>query len=178
MEGFTMTKRKKNVARPAREARNDGRDKSGRFQPGHSGNPNGRPLKQPEMPKLPDELLAEKFLQKAPVTDADGETRMISAYERTVESLVDSLPTAKLREKIQILEWLEKRSFFHRMIVKASGDAGNPFDEQHDDWLELHTNQKLMKSVTRWPKTAPFKSDKDDEQDPGVFGTPLDAKEN
>ena len=171
-----MTKRKK---KDARQLRNHGRDKLGRFKPGHSGNPNGRPLKEPESPKLPDELLAEAFMLKVQVTGEHGTTRTISAYERLMEDMVDSFATAKLREKMQMIEWLEKRSFFHHMKDFASGDAGNPFEAQHDEWLEQRLEMSLMSSLIRrltaaQGKSAERKSDKDDELDSSELGPPFD----
>lgn len=130
----------------SRRRRLKGRDERGRFIAGFSGNPHGRPPKEPELPKLLDELIAEKLWQKVPITGADGKKRKISAYERIIEDLVDSLATAKPREKMQILEWMEKRSLFHHMRVMASDDATNPFDEEYETW---RSNRKQVQALSR-----------------------------
>jgi hypothetical protein len=169
-----MAKRNKKVARQAREARNDGRDEKGRYTSGHSGNPNGRPPKEPEEPKLLDELIAVNLLRKVPVTGADGKTRKVSAYERIVEDLVESIATAKPKERLQILEGLEKRGLFHKMKIMADDDCPNPFDQEHDTWLEDQLRMAEMQSTSRRARAA-AKKGPDDGRDSDVFGPPLDG---
>lgn len=162
---------------PPRQARETGRDSNGRFKPGYSGNPYGRPPKEPEEPKLLDEILAEKLLEKVTVTGADGKTRKVSRYEAIVEELLASLATAKPRERLQMLEGMDKRGLFHKMKIMADDDCPNPFDDEHDSWLEQGLAAVAMKTMGRRIKTPPQKKDADDEQHPGVFGPPLDGEE-
>lgn len=158
--------------RAPRRARQDGRNANGRFMPGYSGNLSGRPRREPEEPKLLDELIAEKLLEKAQVTGPDGKRRKVSALERIVEGLVDSLVTAKPREKMQILEQLEKRSLFHLMRLMADDDCQNPFDDQHETWLEDRLMAAEWKSIARRYKLGRQKARSDVEHDLGVIGSP------
>lgn len=162
----------KNELRRAMRAARRGRDAKGRWTKGNSGNPNGRPPKEPESPKLLDELIAEKLWEKVQVTDTDGKVRMVSRYEQIVEGLVDSLVTAKPKDAVQILEFLEKRGLFHRMKIMAEPECGNPFEEKHNDWLETQLQLKEMDhALRRFLRTK--KSDA--QQYDVVFGPPLDG---
>lgn len=140
---------RRNPPRPARET---GRDSNGRFKPGFSGNPHGRPPREPEEPKLLDELLAVKLLEKVTVTGADGKTRKVSAHELIVDSLIESLATAKPREKLQILEGMEKRGLFHKMKLVADEHYPNPFDDEHETWLEKRLMVAEAEAMSRRSK--------------------------
>lgn len=156
------------------QARLKGRHTNGRFKAGHSGNPNGRPRKEPEEPKLLDELIAKKLLEKVTVTGADGKRRKVSLYEKIVEDLLVSLATAKPRERLQMLEGMDKRGLFHKMKIMAEDNRPNPFDDEHDSWLEQGLAVAAMKATAWRIKSPPQKKDADGEQYPDVFGPPLD----
>jgi hypothetical protein len=137
-----------------RRRRLKSRDAHGRFIKGHSGNPRGRPRKEPEMPKLLDEVLAEKLLHKQPVSDADGKVRMVSAYDRIIDSLIESLTTAKPREKMQILQWLETREVFNHMREMTEDPWDSLSHHQHRSWQEERRRARILEAMAEayWPK--------------------------
>jgi hypothetical protein len=118
-----------------RQRRRKGRDEKGRFQAGFSGNPNGRPPKQPEVPKLLGEQLADRLWEKAPRLGADGKTRMVSAYDLIIERFIASIPDAKPKEIMSMLEWMQKLSVFDNMRAKATNPSVSSFDAEHQRWL-------------------------------------------
>jgi hypothetical protein len=125
-----------------RQRRGNGRDEKGRFQAGFSGNPNGRPPKQPEVPKLLGEQLADRLWEKIPAVGADGKTRMVSAYDLIVERFIESIPNAKPKEIMAMLAWMQKLSVFDNMRAKITDPSVNSFDAEHEEWLG--TNRMLQ----------------------------------
>ena len=131
--------------------RRKGRDDKGRFQPGFSGNPNGRPPKppkQPQVPKLLGEQLADKLWEKVARVGADGKTRTVSAYELIIESFIESIPNAKPKEIMAMLQWMDRLDVFDNMRAKAEDPWLNLFEEDHDEWLRSkQITQGLIKSI-------------------------------
>jgi hypothetical protein len=132
-----------------RQRRRKGRDRKGRFEAGYSGNPNGRPPKQPEVPKLLGEQLADRLWQKAPRLGADGKTRMVSAYDLIIERFIESIPDAKPKEIMSMLEWMQKLSVFDNMRAKVTDPSVNSFEEQHEEWLQSKKMIKGLNSLLR-----------------------------
>lgn len=140
-----------------RRAKKD-RDELGRFKPGSSGNPKGRPRKPIEAPKLLTTQLAEAMAMKIPVTRAGGKQEMRSAYELAAEALVRSLATAKPKEIIATLEWMERLQVFSVMRENAMPKSSPELTD--DDWimlarikavrLALHSNEEAL------PDEGPF----------------------
>ena len=105
--------------KPTHRGRGKPRDERGRFRPGFSGNPRGRPRKQVELPKFLSEQLADAMAEKIAMPNADGSVAVVSAYEGAARQLVRSMATAKPKELLAILEAMEKLMVFHVMRQKA-----------------------------------------------------------
>jgi hypothetical protein len=125
-----------------RQRRRKGRDEKGRFKAGFSGNPNGRPPKQPEVPKLLGEQLADRLWEKVPSVGADGKTRMVSVYDLIVEKFIESIPNAKPKEIMAMLDWMQRLSVFDNMRAKVTDPSVSSFDADHQEWLG--TNRMLQ----------------------------------
>ena len=125
-----------------RVRRRKGRDEKGRFQAGFSGNPNGRPPKQPEVPKLLGEQLADRLWEKVPTVGANGKTRMVSAYDLIIERFIESIPNAKPKEIMAMLAWMQKLSVFDNMRAKVTNPSVNSFNAEHEEWIG--TNRMLQ----------------------------------
>jgi hypothetical protein len=95
-----------------------GRDGEGRFAPGHSGNPSGRPRKCPAPVKDLSEQLAEALGQEITCEGADGKKRWITCQQLIVENLIAGLQHSKPREQIDLL-----------LKLKAMGALPVPLDE-------------------------------------------------
>ena len=132
-----------------RQRRPKGRDEKGRFQAGFSGNPNGRPPKQPEVPKLLGEQLADRLWEKAPRLGSDGKTRMVSAYDLIIERFIETIPDAKPKEIMSMLEWMQELSVFDNMRAKVTDPLVNSFEEQHEQWLHSEKAMKGLNSLLR-----------------------------
>lgn len=137
----------KQAQRSRRQRRRKGRDEKGRFEAGFSGNPNGRPLKQPEVPKLLGEQLADKLWEKAPRVGADGKTRTVSAYDLIIERFIESIPNAKPKEIMSMLAWMQKLHVFDKMRASATNPAVSSFDEDHQQWLESTNMSRVFSSL-------------------------------
>lgn len=134
-------------ARASRGRRADsGRDDHGRFKPGFTGNPYGRPPKVPEVPKLLGEQLADKLWEKVPRTGADGKMRTISAYELIIERFIEALPTAKPKEIMSMLEWMQKLSVFDSMRAKVTDPSENWFE---DEYRERMKTRSMISALNR-----------------------------
>jgi hypothetical protein len=127
-----------------RRRRRKGRDERGRFQAGFSGNPNGRPKKQPEVPKLLGEQLADKLWEKVARVGADGKTRTMSAYELIVERFIEYIPNAKPSEIMAILKWMEHLDVFSNMRAKVEDPHVNMYEDQHNEWWR---SQIVLKAI-------------------------------
>lgn len=137
-------------SRPKR--RRKGRDAKGRFQPGFSGNPNGRPPTHPEVPKLLNERLVDKLGEKVAKVDADGKARKVSAYdqiiERVVERFIEAIPSSKPKEIMTMLEWMEDRDIFNHMRAKVTDPYEDWFEEKHEEWVaSQRIAQAFKKSI-------------------------------
>ena len=121
--------------RSRRHRRRKGRDEKGRFQAGFSGNPNGRPPKQPDVPKLLGEQLANKLWEKVARVDADGKTRTVSAYDLIIERFIESIPDAKPKEIMAMLVWMENLQVFDNMRARVTEPDVNLIEDQHNEWL-------------------------------------------
>jgi hypothetical protein len=137
------------AARSRSKRRRKGRDEKGRFQAGFSGNPNGRPPKQPEVPKLLGEQLADRLWEKAPRLGADGKTRVVSAYDLIIERFIQSIPDAKPKEIMSMLKWMQELSVFDNMRAKVTDPLLNSFEEQHEEWLHSKKMMKDLNSLLR-----------------------------
>lgn len=123
------------------------RDAKGRFQAGFSGNPNGRPLKQPEVPKLLGEQLADKLWEKAPRVGADGKTRTVSAYDLIIDRFIETIPNAKPKEIMSMLAWMHKLRVFNMMRASATNPEVSSFDDDHQQWLEGEQMSRVFRSL-------------------------------
>lgn len=140
-----MTKRRKQPAE-------GGRDQHGRFKPGASGNPKGRPRKIAEPPKLLTMQLADAMSRKMPVTRADGKQEMLSGYDLAVEALVRSLSTAKPREIMAMLEWMEQLKVFSVMRDSAQQNFEQEITEADLAMLE---RIKAVRLAVKPPEDVP-----------------------
>ncbi|MXP13340.1 hypothetical protein GRI44_01035 [Altererythrobacter confluentis] len=104
---------------PRRPTRAKPRDEAGRFRPGFSGNPKGRPRKVKTIPKHLAEEIADAMAAKTAVTGADGKETMVSAYQAIVQQLVHSAKGAKPKEILAILEAMDKLAVFSVMRQNA-----------------------------------------------------------
>ena len=104
---------------PRRSRREKSRDDEGRFRPGFSGNPKGRPRKVIELPKHLAEEIAYALAEKVAVTGADGTVTRISAYQDIVRQLVHSITAAKPKELLAILREMEALGVFAWMRQNA-----------------------------------------------------------
>lgn len=129
----------------SRRRRRKGRDEKGRWEVGVSGNPNGRPPMPPEVPKLLGEQLADRLWEKVPSVGADGKTRMVSAYDLIVERFIESIPNAKPKEIMAMLEWMQKLSVFDNMRARVTNPSVSSFEEEHQRWLD---SNKLMQGFS------------------------------
>lgn len=132
-----------------RRRRHKGRDEKGRFEAGFSGNPNGRPPKPPEVPKLLGEQLADRLWEKVPSVGAHGKTRMVSAYDLIIERFIESIPNAKPKEIMAMLEWMQKLSVFDNMRAKVTNPSVNSFEEGHQEWLESNKLTQGFNNIFR-----------------------------
>ena len=106
------------------------------------------PPKQPQVPKLLREQLADKLWEKVARVDADGKTRTVSAYELIIESFIESIPNAKPKEIMAMLQWMERLDVFDNMRAKAIDPWVNLFEEEHEEWLRSKkVMQALIKSI-------------------------------
>jgi hypothetical protein len=105
----------------ARARRTKGRDERGRWLPRTSGNPRGRPTKQPELPRLLGQQLADALVRKVPVTGPDGKTRKVAAYDRIIEKFMEEMPNSKPKEIMNMLAWMEKLGVFDQIRAAAEG---------------------------------------------------------
>lgn len=136
----------KQAQRSRRQRRPKGRDEQGRFQAGFSGNPNGRPPKQPEVPRLLGEQLADKLWEKAPRVGADGKTRTVSAYELIIDRFIETIPNAKPKEIMSMLAWMQRMHVFDKMRARSTNPAVGCFDEDHQQWLD---STQMSRAISR-----------------------------
>ncbi|MEO6255496.1 MAG: DUF5681 domain-containing protein [Sphingomicrobium sp.] len=127
---------------PRRRRARKGRNEKGRWVTGFSGNRNGRPPKQPEVPKLLGQQLADRLWEKVPSVGANGKTRMVSAYDLIIDRFIESIPNAKPKEIMAMLEWMQKLSVFDNMRAKVTDPSVSSFETAHEEWLG--TNRALQ----------------------------------
>lgn len=96
-----------------------GRDGEGRFTPGHSGNPSGRPRKCPAPRKDLSEQFAEALDQEITCEGANGKKRRITRQQQIVENLIAGLQHSKPKEQIDLL-----------LRLKAMDALSAPLDER------------------------------------------------
>lgn len=101
-----MSDTNKTQSNPAREVR--GRDGKGRFKPGHSGNPSGRPRQYNRKVQSISEVSAAALRQEVTYEGSDGKKRRVTRYEKIIFILVERLPEAKAKEQLDILLQLQK----------------------------------------------------------------------
>lgn len=164
-----------------RKRQRKGRDDSGRFQPGFSGNPNGRPPKQPQVPKVLGEQLADKLWEKVARVDAAGKTRMVSAYDLIIERFIESIPNAKPKEIMAMLKWMEQLEVFDYMRAKAIDPDINLFEQPHSEWfrskrvmqaLSEHFEKARVDSVMRSANVKSGRRRESAASDPGNKSSP------
>lgn len=80
------------------------RDKTGRFVPGASGNPLGRPRKLPAPPWNYVEALAKELVEPVPVRGPDGSTQLMAARDFLVKKLVHNTVNSKPTEQMNIMQ--------------------------------------------------------------------------
>lgn len=132
---------------PRRARRRKGRDEKGRWEPGVSGNRNGRPPKEPEVPKLLGEQLADKLWEKVPRVGADGKTRTVSAYDLIIERFIESIPNAKPKEIMSMLEWMQKLSVFSMMRARAARPSESSLDAEHEPLSETDRQMRALSNM-------------------------------
>ncbi len=79
------------------------RDAKGRFKPGHSGNPRGRPRAEPRdiLPLGPQ--FAAALAEEVEVRERNGKKRTMTRYEMVVERMLSGLEDAKPKEQLDAL---------------------------------------------------------------------------
>ena len=102
----------------------------------------GARREQPEVPKLLGQQLADRLWEKVPSVGADGKTRMVSAYDLIVDRFINSIPNAKPKEIMAMLEWMQKLAVFDNMRAKVTNPSVSSFDVEHEEWLG--TNRLLQ----------------------------------
>lgn len=118
--------------------RKDGRDAKGRFLPGTSGNPRGRPKTKLEIPETFGELCADILLEPRPYTNAAGKTRKITLYEEIVRAMITKIKEAKPRDMFEMLRKLDERALVYTMREKLSDEPEPIFlSEEERRTLEI-----------------------------------------
>ena len=96
------------------------RDEWGKWLPGVSGNPNGRPRKKAVLPKgLKEHLADAMMMEKVPLTNAKGEEEMVPVFEAVPRQLVRSLPGLNAKDIIAALRWMQGLRVFDQMLERA-----------------------------------------------------------
>ena len=90
------------IKRKSRRA-NEPRDPAGRFQEGHSGNPNGRPKKQRELPGSFREIIAKLLFETVVVLGPNGKTRKMIRHEQLIHELLADVRSASTKERLALL---------------------------------------------------------------------------
>ena len=134
--------KKKSVRRPRRSK---GRDERGRFLPGFSGNLKGRPRNKAELPKHLVEQLADAMAEKIAFADPDGKEKVLPVYEVATLQLARSVATAKPKEIMSILEWMEKLCVFAVMRERAGPPPEKPVSDEDLQLLAM-IKEKLGES--------------------------------
>ena len=88
------------------------RDKTGRFVPGASGNPLGRPRKLPAPHWTFPGALADALVELVPVRGPDGSTQLMKARDLIVKSMVHNIVKAKPIDQMSIMQkWSSTGAF-------------------------------------------------------------------
>lgn len=121
------------------------RDNLGRFQKGSTGNPHGRPPKQPEEPWSLGTAFAKEFQAEVSVADG-GTTKSMMMREAFVASIVRRLTKATVREQLMAIEKLQAIGAFNPL--QPSYDEENwTFTEEDRRVLEIA--QKALEASSR-----------------------------
>lgn len=99
------------------------------------------------MPKLLGQQLADRLWEKVPSVGADGKTRMVSAYDLIIERFIESIPNAKPKEIMAMLEWMQKLHVFDQMRARATNPS--VIEEDYEDWLQEKKSRQAFDEIQR-----------------------------
>lgn len=111
------------------------RDQRGRFKKGFTGNPDGRPRKQPKRPKSWAKCLAEAWEMEVAVND-NGTSQLLTFRELAARSIVRGAVTAKAKDMLHIAEQLER-------AAEAAAD------EEPEEEIFTEEDRRLIEIVRR-----------------------------
>lgn len=111
------------------------RDERGRFKKGFTGNPDGRPRKQPKRPKSWAKCLAEAWEMEVAVND-NGTSQLLTFRELAARSIVRAAVTAKAKDMLQIAEHLERA-------------AETAADEEPEEEIFTEEDRRLIEVIRR-----------------------------
>ena len=116
------------------------RDKTGRFVPGASGNPLGRPRKRPAPPWTFSSALANALVELVSVRGPDGSMQVMEARDLIVKTLVHNTVKAKPTDQTTIMQKWSSAGAFDQ-------DLTEPEPEDMFSQAELQLLEKTYNEV-------------------------------
>ena len=162
-----MSKNGKSKQSPTGGEEEPKKHNNGQWKPGQSGNPNGRPPKEPKPVKSLADMIGEQLAEEIEVKTADGKTRMMSKVEILVTKLVNQTMTAPLKDILATLDKIEKLGGLEAML--------SVIEEHNEQFEEFYFTEKEIKYIDQLSRELGDVDleDDDDIDDSDIDGTTL-----